>query len=144
MTLAILSTVSDEDAQEISSATITLTSPTTESGRHGTTAFAPWHYDVEVLENTPVGTEILRLNPYPKSLWDDNGYENEAEELLLLESGDDRRHIKLCDNGTVVVAYELDFERLKSSEINASVRTLNGATPLAIIRVKVIDRNDMT
>lgn len=98
----------------------------------------PWHYNVELKENTPEGVEILQIK-----------MPNSADSVFSFELVEDKQNgtlqtniLRLEKNGSVVVAAKIDYEMVK--EINAKVYAVSNRQRLhfATIRVLVQDEND--
>ncbi|KAI1717748.1 cadherin-99C [Ditylenchus destructor] len=100
--------------------------------------FVPWHYNVELKENTPEGVEILQLK-----------MPNSADSVFAFELVEDNHNgtlqtniLRLQKNGSVVVTAKIDYEMVK--EVNAKVYAVSNRQRLhfATIRVIVQDEND--
>uniref|UniRef100_A0A915DK20 Cadherin domain-containing protein n=1 Tax=Ditylenchus dipsaci TaxID=166011 RepID=A0A915DK20_9BILA len=98
------------------------------------TKFVPWHYNIDLKENTPVGTQILKLE-VPELAQTAFGFELMEENSRLL---------RLDNNGSILVASKIDYELEQSKEIKANVFAISDRQRLhfATVRVLIQDEND--
>ncbi|XP_007461548.1 PREDICTED: protocadherin beta-2 [Lipotes vexillifer] len=101
--------------------------------------FAKLHYEVHVLENSPIGSQVAIVSARDLDI----GTYGEISYLLSQASEDIRKTFRInAKSGELLLTQELDFESIQTYTLNIQATDGGGLSGSCVVFVQVMDLND--
>ncbi|XP_047634805.1 protocadherin beta-2-like [Phacochoerus africanus] len=102
-------------------------------------AFAKLHYEVQVLENSPIGSQVAIVSARDS----DAGLYGEISYVFSQASEDIRKTFRINEkSGELLLTQELDFESIQTYTLNIQATDGGGLSGSCVVFVQVVDLND--